>query len=83
MSWVTPSEWGIHALPHQAVRKGSAGCTFQRLRPHCSPGPQTLPRSLPGQSCRQVLDSDWISHARIADFQVGDEVQMRPRGFSS
>ena len=46
-------------------------------------GPQTLPCSLQGQSCWWVLDSDWISQARIADFQVGDEVQMRPWGFFS
>ena len=76
------------SLPHQAVRKGSAQCTFQRLRPHCSWGLQTLPGSRLGQSGRgsgpvgrrQAPDSDWISQARIAEFQVGDEVQMKPRG---
>ena len=45
------------SLPHQAVRKGSAQCTFQRLRPHCSRGLQTLPGSRLGQSGRGMPSS--------------------------
>lgn len=87
-SWVTPSEVGLHVPAPPGCEEGFCAVHLPEASPPLQPGPADtawlLPRPEPtglGSSRRrQAPDSDWISPARIAEFQVGDEVQMKPRG---